>query len=551
MRGLILIIAGLLLLASPGICQVDTLQLVEIGSIEAPAQITDLYVEDLDGDSLKEIVLTTAGNVHIYNGITYEEIWTSPELVNPQDLLFEDINLDGFIDFSVKDTTNIRLFDPHNDATIWTSPEIDSTYSCYTIGHRNDDDWVDVAIVSKEPFTREDDPENMDTVWVGLFDGPGYSDEESFVILMENVNYGDPFSWRSVSQIPTKIVICRLSSYGLLENRIVLYSDINDNSGGHQPNYSGHRDTGNLWLIDSDDFSSILIEDIGRLSKYSIATISHRTYLYSLNFVYGFFQHDIPAYSIRRDINIVSADSLIASVALLQAGSEGHYPTDWRGFLMEDIIREYRGDELCYLFGDSMTFYSVRFDIVFWRTGGMPNSLYVRHYYSSAVVNSEPSIMCRDYSSGDYMIFNAADGSLSGVLLASEDLEFRSTVDIDNNGDYELITIEGDIARIFLAELLIGLEEESPNLPQSVWFINYPNPFNSSTTIEYGLPEAGHVTIEIYDLLGRRVETLIDGEQYAGTYQVVWDAGDRSSGVYFYKITSGESAETKRIVLLK
>ena len=94
--------------------------------------------------------------------------------------------------------------------------------------------------------------------------------------------------------------------------------------------------------------------------------------------------------------------------------------------------------------------------------------------------------------------------------------------------------------------------EEIETLPLHVSLEqNYPNPFNSTTTMGYRLPQAGYVTIEIYDLLGRKVETLIDKEQEAGTYQVVWDAGDRSSGVYFYKITTREFAETKRMVLLK
>lgn len=55
---------------------------------------------------------------------------------------------------------------------------------------------------------------------------------------------------------------------------------------------------------------------------------------------------------------------------------------------------------------------------------------------------------------------------------------------------------------------------------------NYPNPFNSSTTIEYGLPEPGHVKIEIYDLLGRKVETIVDEQKQAGTHSITFDASD-------------------------
>jgi hypothetical protein len=80
---------------------------------------------------------------------------------------------------------------------------------------------------------------------------------------------------------------------------------------------------------------------------------------------------------------------------------------------------------------------------------------------------------------------------------------------------------------------------------------NYPNPFNASTTIEYGLPEAAHVRIQIYDLLGRKIETLVEEHKRAGQHQVGWDASGRSSGVYFYRIEAGDNIETKKMILLK
>ena len=80
---------------------------------------------------------------------------------------------------------------------------------------------------------------------------------------------------------------------------------------------------------------------------------------------------------------------------------------------------------------------------------------------------------------------------------------------------------------------------------------NYPNPFNASTLIEYSLPSASHVTIEIYDILGRRMKTIIIGEQQAGYHQITWNAFDKSSGMYFYKVRAGEYTGTKKMVLLK
>jgi len=80
---------------------------------------------------------------------------------------------------------------------------------------------------------------------------------------------------------------------------------------------------------------------------------------------------------------------------------------------------------------------------------------------------------------------------------------------------------------------------------------NYPNPFNTSTAISYTLPCQSDVTIDIYDILGRRVETLVSRFQPAGYHRVLWDAEGLSSGMYFYKIQAGDYLGTKKMVLLR
>ncbi len=80
---------------------------------------------------------------------------------------------------------------------------------------------------------------------------------------------------------------------------------------------------------------------------------------------------------------------------------------------------------------------------------------------------------------------------------------------------------------------------------------NYPNPFNAATTIDYTLASDAHVTVEIFDMLGRRVETLFDSDMPAGSHKVIWNASDVVSGVYFYKITAGDHSDTRRMTLIK
>jgi hypothetical protein len=85
---------------------------------------------------------------------------------------------------------------------------------------------------------------------------------------------------------------------------------------------------------------------------------------------------------------------------------------------------------------------------------------------------------------------------------------------------------------------------------------NYPNPFNPITTIEYSLPKRSHVTIEVYNVLGQKVQTLADQEESAGSYTITWDGRTNSgqsaaTGVYLYRFEAGDHVETKKMLLLK
>ncbi len=80
---------------------------------------------------------------------------------------------------------------------------------------------------------------------------------------------------------------------------------------------------------------------------------------------------------------------------------------------------------------------------------------------------------------------------------------------------------------------------------------NYPNPFNSRTEIRYALPKECWVKLEIYNILGQRVTTLVDKRQKAGYKTVSWDAKEVASGVYLYRLQAGDFGETKRMVLLR
>lgn len=100
-------------------------------------------------------------------------------------------------------------------------------------------------------------------------------------------------------------------------------------------------------------------------------------------------------------------------------------------------------------------------------------------------------------------------------------------------------------------------ENESPGRPtEMTLFQNYPNPFNPETEIEYVLPKDAEVRLIVYNLLGQKIKTLIEGFESAGLKTVSWDGTNDwgipvGSGVYFYRITAGESTQLKKMLLLR
>jgi hypothetical protein len=80
---------------------------------------------------------------------------------------------------------------------------------------------------------------------------------------------------------------------------------------------------------------------------------------------------------------------------------------------------------------------------------------------------------------------------------------------------------------------------------------NYPNPFNPSTTISYHLTQSSFVKLTVFDILGREIATLVNGMVESGLHQAVFDASKLSSGMYFYKLTTDEFTQVRKMLLMK
>ncbi len=103
-----------------------------------------------------------------------------------------------------------------------------------------------------------------------------------------------------------------------------------------------------------------------------------------------------------------------------------------------------------------------------------------------------------------------------------------------------------------LKDFPVGVEPINEVIPSAYALEqNFPNPFNPSTKIAYSIPAEGFVSLDVYNSIGQKVASLVNESKTAGTYTVNFDASDLTSGIYFYKISSGSFTETKKMILLK
>jgi hypothetical protein len=149
------------------------------------------------------------------------------------------------------------------------------------------------------------------------------------------------------------------------------------------------------------------------------------------------------------------------------------------------------------------------------------------------------------------------------IYHTPEFIELMSVITI-SNGDFLFVggadfnLVSGEDAYVLRTDStlnappLIGVKTKEKIIPtQFNIHQNKPNPFNSSTDVIYEVPALSHVKVSIYDVLGREIAVLVNQKQHAGKYEVVWDATNFPSGVYFYKLIADNYTQTKKMVLTK
>ncbi len=134
-----------------------------------------------------------------------------------------------------------------------------------------------------------------------------------------------------------------------------------------------------------------------------------------------------------------------------------------------------------------------------------------------------------------------------GTITESQSYSFIDKKMLPGSYTYRLKQIDFDGSSEYSQEV----EAKITNPIDYVLSQNYPNPFNPSTTISYSIPEDGNVTIKVYDILGNEVASLVDEFKQAGKHDLVFNASNLSSGVYYYKMTSAGFSKIKKLMLMK
>jgi len=166
-------------------------------------------------------------------------------------------------------------------------------------------------------------------------------------------------------------------------------------------------------------------------------------------------------------------------------------------------------------------------------------------------------------SYGNIIIASALDDidSLSGIYISSDYGLSWLKRNEGYNSNYIFISlyinsnfVYGGLDNVWSRHLseLIAIKPISTVIPRQFYLSqNYPNPFNPTTSIRYELPKSGFVNLVVYDALGKELKTLVNEKQSAGTYEAAFNGSNYTSGVYFYRLTTENFSETKKMLLIK
>ncbi len=547
MKRLILITALLYWLAMPALAQVDTLSFSLVNQISV-ADAWPIHTSDIQGDGIKELIVQTNNNIYIYDSANNNLIWTSPPLRSynsyPWSFGFFDLNRDGDLDIAILDTL-LGIFDIVHDQLLWASPALPSSQSsCSTISDLDSDSSYDIIIVHRESHLGDG---AFDTTWVDIFNGPEFNPGPRFFFLVGGWDRGS----QTLIETPSSAKIIDLSGQNGLEKKLIIFLQTTTWEftwlGEHNEWYVLNRTlSGRIAIINPVDFEINMINNTGAMEYYSVKQIDSATT--SLNVITDTYQSSqgniFPVYfHDSKRLMQLSADGLLDSTLIWYSDS---FP---KSYVVGEIDPNNPGDELFYSLSDTARLLSFpELNTIWIQAIGTTfmNGVYI---YNSNSLFSHPQI----FSHTPLKLIDGHTGQISAAFIQGG-ISVVSVDELNNDGEDEFLQgALGPVINIYRAiRYSVNVEYDSDKIPSHfALHPAYPNPFNATTIIKYDLPKSADVKIEIFDILGRRVATLADGREEAGSHQVVWNGSSVSSGIYFYCLKATDFSEIKKMTLLK
>ncbi len=187
---------------------------------------------------------------------------------------------------------------------------------------------------------------------------------------------------------------------------------------------------------------------------------------------------------------------------------------------------------------------------------GTADSVQIDLWGASSDPEYPDSLLTFGYTADNDSLLVTID-TAAGTMTLKSDLAYSGTIELIVTVSDPGSASSSDTVTVTIDPYVSVDDETEATLPnQFTLEQNYPNPFNPVTTIEYSVPSRSNVTIEIFDILGRKIKTLVDESRAAGEYQITWDGNNTngqkvSTGIYFYRFQANDHVATRKMILLK
>jgi len=160
-------------------------------------------------------------------------------------------------------------------------------------------------------------------------------------------------------------------------------------------------------------------------------------------------------------------------------------------------------------------------------------------------VSNQDSVFTHNWNPADSLILPNDSLSITVTFMPVDTNLIVDTLLLENNDRPLQVGLSGK------GKTVVGIEDQSELPKVYALYPAYPNPFNPATTIRFDLPKNAEVQLIVYDILGRKVATMVNKKMPAGRYEVAWNAANCGSGLYFYQLAAGNFNEVRKVLLVK